>query len=176
VCGTIWSWAFNGDYGVVNYILVSLGIVKQYIPFLGSTSLAMPAVIVARVWREVPLAALILLAGLQSIPTDLYEAAMVDGTNVWQRFRHITVPLIGNQILLVLIFETMWSLRAFDEIYSMTAGGPAGATTVLSWLVYETAFRDFNFGQGAAVAFVLTLITFVVSFVYVKVLYREIQF
>lgn len=176
VCGIIWSWSFDGSYGVINHILSSLGIIDQYIPFLGSQVWAMPTVIVARTWREVPFATLLLLAGLKMIPRTLYEAAEVDGANTWQRFRKITLPLIRNPILLVLVFETMWSLRALDEIYAMTAGGPASATTVLGWLVYVTAFRFYNFGRGAAVAFILALITLAIALIYTKVLYRKIEF
>lgn len=176
ICGIIWSWAFNADYGVINHMLVSLGITEKYIAFLSSIDLAMPTVILARTWREIPFVAILLLAALQSIPLDLYEAAKIDGANSWRTFRSITLPLILNQILLVLVFETMWSLRALDEIFAMTAGGPAGTTTVLSWFIYTLSFRYFNTSQAAAASFILAVITFLLAYTYIKLFYRKIEF
>lgn len=174
VTGLMWSWIFNIRYGIVNYLLQSIGLV----PLLWAASdvLAMFSVVVARSWHEITFGVLLLLSGLQSIPTDVYEAAKIDGAKTFGRFSRITLPLLGNQIASVLIFETMWTLREFDIIYAMTYGGPGMATTVLGWLVYKLAFLYYDFGSGAAVAFVLASVTMLFAIVFYKVFYRRIEY
>lgn len=174
ITGIIWAWIFDARYGIMNYILDSLG--QTPILWLSSPTFAMVSVVVARSWHEITFGTLMLLAGLQSIPVDLYEAAKVDGAGTLDKFKLITLPLIRSQIALVLIFETMWCLREFGTIYAMTYGGPINATTVLGWLAYKLAFLQYNFGRGAAVAFVLGILTMILAAVYVKFIYRRVEY
>jgi multiple sugar transport system permease protein len=174
VTGIIWAWIFNARYGIVNYALSSLGLTPLL--WLSSPSLAMFCVVIARSWHEITFGVLMLLAGLQSIPVDLYEAAKIDGASALDRFLNVTLPLISKQVSLILVFETMWSLREFDIIYSMTYGGPMNATTVLGWLSYKLAFLQYDFGKGAAVAFILGILTMTFSVIYIKLVYRRVEY
>jgi len=175
ISGVIWSWLFNKDFGVVNYVLFSFGLTKSGINFLAS-DLAFPVVILATLWNYVPISSLILLAGIKTIPQELFEASKVDGANAWQSFYMITFPLLRNYLLLVVTFVTMWSLRAFDIIYSLTSGGPGYLTTVISWLIYQTSFVRLNFGEGSAISVILALITLVLTFTYFRLLYKRVEF
>jgi multiple sugar transport system permease protein len=116
-------------------------------------------VVASYTWTHVPLAALLMLAGLQTIPSELFEAATVDGASPWQRLTRITLPLVRPTIMVVLIFETIFALKVFDIIYVLTGGGPGNATTVLGWEIYSKTFRQLDFGNGSALAILLGLIT-----------------
>ena len=174
VTGIIWAWIFEAKYGIANYLLTSLGLT----PFLwlSSPTLAMLSVVVARSWHEITFGSLMLLAGLQSIPLDMYEAAKVDGAGALNRFFHITLPLLRNYVAIILVFETMWCLREFPIIYAMTYGGPVTATTVLGWLTYKLAFLYYDFGKGAAVALMLGVLTMILAAVFIKTIYRRIEY
>ena len=174
VTGIIWAWIFESKYGIANYLLRFLGLTPLL--WLSSPTLAMLSVVVARSWHEITFGTIMLLAGLQSIPLDMYEAAKVDGANALNRFLHITLPLLRNYVAIILIFETMWCLREFPIIYAMTYGGPGTATTVLGWLAYKLAFLYYDFGKGAAVAFMLGILTMVLAVVFIKTIYRRIEY
>jgi ABC-type sugar transport system permease subunit len=133
------------------------------------------SVVIARSWHEITFGTLLILAGLQSIPVDLYEAAKMDGAGTLDRFLHVTLPLIASQIALILVFETMWCLREFGVIYSMTYGGPINATTVLGWLSYRLAFLQYDFGKGSAVAFILGILTLALAAVFIRFIYRRVE-
>ncbi len=128
------------------------------------------AIIVAEVWKTTPFAALILLAGLQAIPDDLYEAASVDGASPWQKFRHVTLPLIQPALLLALLFRTIDSLRVFDLVFIMTQGGPADRTNVLQFYGYKKTFAEGMIGYGSAIAVVVFLLSLVLSIFYLRLL------
>ena len=155
--GLAWAWIFNDQYGVVNDILIRFGIIQEGITWLGEPTRAMISLIIADVWKTTPFIALILLAGLQSIPNDLYEAYTIDGANPWQSFRDITLPLLAPQILICLLFRFAQSFGVFDLIQVMTGGGPAGSTEMVSIYIYATVRRYLDFGYGAT----LVSITFV---------------
>jgi len=155
--GLAWAWIFNDQYGVVNDILRRLGIIDTGISWLGDPTLAMIAVILADVWKTTPFIALLLLAGLQSISGDLYEAHSIDGATPWQSFWKITVPLLMPQIVIALLFRFAQAFGIFDLIQVMTGGGPAGATETVSIYIYGTVMRYLDFGYGAA----LVVVTFV---------------
>jgi len=125
---------------------------------------------VAEVWKTTPFAALILLAGLQAIPDDLYEAASVDGANTWQKFRHVTLPLIKPALLLALLFRSIDALRLFDLVFIMTQGGPADATNVLQFYGYKKTFAEGMVGYGSAIAVVVFLLSLVLSLAYLRLL------
>jgi len=176
VNGLMWKWIFNANFGGLNGILTQLHVIPSYVNWLSLPATAMLAVVFANVWKEVPFSTLILLAGIQSIPLELYDAAHIDGANTWNRFVKITLPLLKNSILIVLILNTMINLLAFDIIYVLTGGGPADYTAVLNWWTYTISFRMFNFGLGSALAYTLGAINLVVAIAYFKSLYRRIEF
>lgn len=154
--GLVWAWIFNDQYGVWNDILLRLGLIKTGINWLGEPTLAMLSVIAADVWKTTPFVSILLLAGLQSIPGDLYEAYALDGATAWQSFRNITLPLLLPQILIALLFRFAQAFGAFDLIQVLTAGGPAGATETVSLYIYSTVMRYLDFGYGAT----LVVVTF----------------
>ncbi|MBD2185974.1 sugar ABC transporter permease [Planktothrix sp. FACHB-1355] len=156
--GVAWAWIFNDRYGIINDILRRLGIIETGITWLGDPVLAMVAVIAADVWKTTPFIALLLLAGLQSIPNDLYEAHALDGATAWQSFRRITLPLLMPQIVIALLFRFAQAFAIFDLIQVMTGGGPAGATETVSVYIYSTVMRYLDFGYGAALVVVTFLL------------------
>ena len=157
VMGLAWTWIFNDQYGVVNDILSRLGLIDTNINWLGTPALAMTALIIADVWKTTPFISIILLAGLQSISEDLYEAHRMDGATPWQSFWQITLPLLMPQILIALLFRFAQSFGVFDLVQVMTGGGPAGTTETVSIYIYSTIMRYLDFGYGAA----LVVVTFV---------------
>ncbi|ARV58301.1 sugar ABC transporter permease [Nostocales cyanobacterium HT-58-2] len=148
--GLAWAWIFNDQFGVVNDILLRLGLIQTGINWLGEPTLAMIAVIVADVWKTTPFISILLLAGLQSISPDLYEAHAIDSATPWQSFYQITLPLLMPQILIATLFRFAQAFGVFDLIAVMTGGGPGGATEVVSLYIYSTVMRYLDFGYGAA--------------------------
>lgn len=163
--GLAWAWIFNDQYGIVNDILLRLGVLQTGISWLGDPTLAMMAVILADVWKTTPFIALLLLAGLQSIPSDLYEAYAIDGASAWQSFWKITVPLLLPQIVIALLFRFAQAFGIFDLVQVMTGGGPAGATEMVSIYIYSTIMRYLDFGYGAA----LVVVTFLLLIIAVSI-------
>lgn len=156
--GLAWAWIFNDQYGIVNDILLRLGILQTGVSWLGDPTLAMMAVVIADVWKTTPFIALLLLAGLQSISADLYEAHAIDGASAWQSFWQITVPLLLPQIVIALLFRFAQAFGIFDLVQVMTGGGPAGATEMVSIYIYGTVMRYLDFGYGAALVVVTFLL------------------
>lgn len=170
VVGVVWRLMLNPNFGAVNGSLKSFGVGTDALTWTASPKLAMASVIIADVWQWTPFMFLILLAGLQSIPQEPYEAALIDGSNPWQTFRHVTLPLLKPAILIALLLRTMDLLRVFDQIFILTEGGPGFATETVSLYIYRTAFRFSNFGYAAAMSFVLLTLTNVISVGYIKLL------
>lgn len=153
--GIIWRLLLHGDFGALNGLLLQVGAVHSYVPWLSSPHLAMYAVIVAHVWREFPLPAILFLAGLQVIPGEVVDASTVDGAGVWARLRYVTLPYLRGPLLIVLVYETMISISVFDLVYVLTGGGPGTATSLFSWYAYAASFTFLNLGQGAALSFIM---------------------
>ncbi|WP_204140356.1 carbohydrate ABC transporter permease [Halomicronema sp. CCY15110] len=154
-----WRWIFNDQFGVWNDMLVNwFHIIPESISWLGDPFWAMVAVIAADVWKTTSFVAILLLAGLQSIPQDLYEAHAIDGASPWQSFRQITLPLIMPQILIAMLFRFALAFGIFDLVLVMTGGGPGGATEMVSLYIYDTVMRYLDFGYGAALVVVTFLI------------------
>jgi len=172
--GLAWAWIFNDQFGVVNDILLRLGLIKTGINWLGEPFLAMIAVIFADVWKTTPFISIILLAGLQSISLDLYEAHAIDGATPWQSFRQITLPLLMPQILIAMLFRFAQAFGIFDLISVMTGGGPGGATEVVSLYIYATVMRYLDFGYGAALV-VVTFLLLIVAVAIASLLLRKLQ-
>ncbi len=156
--GLAWAWIFNDQFGVVNDILLRLGLIRTGINWLGEPTLAIIAVIFADVWKTTPFISILLLAGLQSISPDLYEAHAIDGATPWQSFYQITLPLLIAQILIAMLFRFAQAFGVFDLIAVMTGGGPGGATEVVSLYIYSTVMRYLDFGYGAALVVVTFLL------------------
>jgi multiple sugar transport system permease protein len=169
VSSQMWRFIFNDRYGLFNFAFFG-GDVSRYMAPLADPELAMTAIMAAEIWKTTPFAALILLAGLQSIPDDLYEAASIDGANAWQKFRHVTLPLITPALLLALLFRTIDALRVFDLVFVMTQGGPADSTNVLQFYGYKKTFGEGMIGYGSAIAVCVFLLSLVLSLAYVRIL------
>jgi multiple sugar transport system permease protein len=173
VVGSVFKWILDGQFGVLNWALRSLGIVHSPVGWLDDPSHALGAVIMVNVWLGIPFNMVILLAGLRTLPDELYEAAALDGANAWQRFRYITVPLLRPTLLAVAILGAIYTMKTFDLIWITTRGGPANATDILPTLAYEQVFNQFTFGTGAAILNVMFVVMFALSLMYLWVLRRE---
>ena len=172
VVATGWAWLYHNPFGMLNPLLVGLGLLDAPKAWLASPDTAMGAVIVANLWRGFPFISLVLLAGLQAIPGALYEAAGVDGAGTWARFRHVTLPGLKRVMLIALTLDVINTVKYFDLIWVMTAGGPANRTEVLSTLIYRLAFQFFRTGRAAALAMVMVAALAVFSIFYVRLTVR----
>lgn len=172
VNGTMWRWIYNADYGALNGLLYQLGLIDKYVPWLTQPTTAMNLVILADIWHSVPFIALILQAALATLPTDLEEAAAVDGANALQRFLLIRLPLLRPAILVALVIRTVEAFRVFDIIYVITNGGPAFGTVTISFLTYLESFSFGHVGRGSALSFLISLFTLIMAFIYIRILYR----
>ena len=169
VSSQMWRFIFNDRYGLVNFVLFGSDASRYLAPLADPTS-ALIAIIAAEIWKTTPFAALIILAGLQAIPDDLYEAASVDGATAWQKFRHVTLPMIKPALLLALLFRTIDGLRVFDLVFVMTQGGPADATNVLQFYGYKKTFAEGMVGYGSAIAVVVFFLSIALSLAYLRML------
>jgi ABC-type sugar transport system permease subunit len=172
VNGAMWRWIYNADFGALNGLLMQLGLIKHYIPWLTLPNMAMPLVILADVWHMMPFVALVLQAALATLPGELEEAAAVDGANAWQRFWKIRIPLLRPAILVALIARTVDAFRVFDIVYILTNGGPAFKTMTITYLTYLNSFSYGKQGTGAALSFLISLFTIIMAFIYIGILYR----
>ncbi|HSE18990.1 MAG TPA: sugar ABC transporter permease [Pyrinomonadaceae bacterium] len=170
VVGVVWRLMLNPNFGAVNGTLKQFGVDTESLTWTASPKLAMLSVIAVDVWQWTPFVFLVLLAGLQAIPQEPYEAALIDGSSRWQTFRHVTLPLLKPSILIVLLLRTMDLLRVFDQIFILTEGGPGFATETISLYIYRAAFRFFDFGYAAAMSFVLLALTNVISGLYIRLI------
>lgn len=151
VVAFIFKWMLNDLYGIINLFLLSIGLIKEPIIFLGSSKSAMTTVIIIAIWQAVPLVVLMLLAGLQAIPHDRYDAAKVDGASRLQEFWVVTLPGLRGILRVVVILKTIWTFNWFDMIWLLTQGGPGEGTTILPVLVYRVGFRMLRFSRGSAI-------------------------
>jgi multiple sugar transport system permease protein len=168
VTGTIFLWLFNMDYGLVNFLLSSLNLIKEPIGWVTQADTALTTVIIVNIWLGIPFNTILLTAGITGLPEDVFEAATVDGANAWQKLIYLTIPLLRSTILAVLMLGFIYTLRVFDVIWIMTKGGPADATEVLPTFAYRLSFISFNFGQSAAVSVIILTILLVAAFFYLK--------
>lgn len=168
--GIIWKLMLHGNFGAVNGLLLQFGIIDNYMSFLGSMPDAFIAVVIAHVWREFPLAAILFLAALQTIPSELYDAAKVDGAGKFNRFFYVTLPLLRPTVLVVGVYQTMIGIAVFDLVYVLTGGGPGTGTTLISWLAWTTTFKSLNMGRGAALSFIMALMLTLLILLYMRIL------
>ncbi|MBS6033852.1 MULTISPECIES: carbohydrate ABC transporter permease [Pantoea] len=169
----MWRLNFNPDYGSINALLSQLGIIDGYRSWLGSPDAALNAVMFADIWKNYPLVTLLVLAALQSIPEDLFEAARLDGASAWRRFRAITFPAIVAPLGVALVLRTIDAFKIFDIIYVMTRGGPVDSTKTLSFFVYQESFSYLRAGSGAAYAMLMTLMCALLITLYLLMLWRQ---
>jgi multiple sugar transport system permease protein len=155
VSALLWKWLYNGDYGLFNFYLLKAHLIDQPLLWLSSQNLAMPAVILMSVWSGVGFNMVVYLAGLQSIPAELYESAMIDGAGPWARLRHITVPMLRPTTLFLLVIGIIGSLQVFTQIFVMTSGGPVNKTTTMVYYMYLWAFKYYDMGYASTLAFAL---------------------
>lgn len=173
VNAAMWKGIYNAQYGALNALLTQLGIIKDYQVWLGDPTLALNMVILADVWKTVPLVAFFLLAGLTAIPTELYEAAKLDRAS-WPRiFRSIVLPMLVPSISIVLVLRTVEAFKVFDIIYAMTRGGPVNGTSTVAYFAYQTAFSDQNFGVGSALSYIIVIIILALSAIYLRLLRKS---
>ena len=152
VTSKMFGWLFDGQHGVVNWLLVSVGLIRQNVNWYGSVDHALGTIIVADVWKTAPFMALLLLAGLQTIPESLLEAARMDGAKAWQTFLYVRLPMLWSTLLIAGLFRALDAFRVFDLVYVLTGGGPADSTETLSTLTYKTLFSTLQFGYGSTLS------------------------
>jgi multiple sugar transport system permease protein len=169
----MWKWIYDSGYGALNGLLYQLDFIDKYMVWLGDADKTLALIANAFVWKEVPLATILLLVTMKSIPADLYGAAKVDGADVWRRFIHVTLPSMRPGLMLVMIYESMMAVRHFDLFFILTEGGPAEASHVLAWQVYVETFRKLAFGTGSALAYIMAVATFLLSFAIIRTLGRR---
>ena len=169
VVALVWEFLYQPNYGLINDVLFRLGWLHERVAWLSDPGLAMPAVIATNVWRGVPFFAIMLLAGLQAIPGDLYEAARVDGASVVERFRHVTLPLLRPIIVVATATRIIWTFNYADLIFVMTNGGPANATQITSTYTLVKAYSDLDFGYAATLSVVLLVIMLTFTIGYLRV-------
>ncbi len=169
VIGLQWRWMFHGSVGVINDLLMKLGFVKEKVPFLSDPRYALPSAIVANIWYGVPFFAIMLLAALQSVPQELYEAAKIDGASSVQQFWHITVPYVRPTIINTTLIRFIWIVNFPDIIFSMTGGGPAGTSHILSTLLIHKVYYEYNYGVAAAIGSIIMVVLVIYSYLYLKI-------
>ena len=175
VNGSLWKLMLNGEYGVINAVLVKLHIISNYQSWLGNPKTAMMCIVIADSWKMTPLAVIFFLAALQSIDPTIYEAARVDGANAFQRFRALTLPALKPTIMVIVVMRTVEKFKAFDIFYLMTRGGPANSTKTLMYDTYLQAFTNLNYSDAATYAYLIALVVALMTLVYVRLMRREDQ-
>ena len=168
-----WLWMFDSLFSVVNYLLMGAGLISRKIPWLGDPFWAMVSVIIVNTWRGLPFFAISFLAGLMTIPRELYEAAEVDGAKTFRQFWHITLPLLQPVIAVVVLFSTIWTFADFQIVYILTHGGPINATQIFATMAYDVALVAGRIGEGSAISLFLFPALLVVIFLMLRYLRRE---
>jgi multiple sugar transport system permease protein len=168
VSGITWRFMYNPDFGIINYFLALLGLPPQV--WTGNPHISLLSVMIVDIWEFTPFVMLLLLAGLQSIPKEQYESAMIDGAGFWSKLRFITLPWLKPMLLVVLLLRTMDSIKIFDQVYALTAGGPGVSSMTLGVYAYANGFRNFFLGYAAAISLLLALITIAICLVYIRMM------
>ncbi len=172
VIGILWRWLFNSEFGLINTLLGSLGLEVLTQDWLGDTNIALRSLIIVDIWKWYGFHMVIFLAGLQSIPSELYEAAKIDGASVWQQFRYVTLPMLQPVMIVNVTLSLMGAFNVFDIPYVMTEGGPANSTNVMALHIYLRGFKFYRFGFSAALSYVLLVIVTVVAAIQLRLMAR----
>ncbi len=173
IAAVIWQYIYEPYSGVLNWVLLRLGIIETYVPWLKTKGTVLLSLAVIYMWRAIPFDAVMLLAALKTVNPEIYEAAKMDGAGRFARFRYITIPQILPIVQILVILELSWSFRAFDEPFVLTEGGPANASTLPSLFVYRTAFTYYKMGLGAAAGVVMLVVLVIPMIIYVRLRQRE---
>ena len=163
VSGVMWRYMFHDRYGLLNALLYSFGMIKEYVSWFSDPLFALSIASIATTWKALPFLTLILLAGMQSIPEALFRAAKMDGANIFQRFRYVVLPHLRPILIFITVLQLIVSLQVFDLIFTLTRGGPGGGTVVLNYLTYLNAFERLSLGNASALAIVLALLIMILS-------------
>lgn len=168
--GLMWQWIYDGNYGILNGLLSHFNLIESYKWwFMGSEWSSLSLVAIVEIWRTSPFVGLMIFAGLQKIPEQLYEAASIDGANSWQKFKFITIPQLRLIIMAILILVTIWALKTFDTVYVLTGGGPGNKTMITYMYVFRQAFGYLNISYGAALGYLVTIIIICITLSYYKI-------
>ncbi|MBF6593921.1 MAG: sugar ABC transporter permease [Thermaceae bacterium] len=173
VSGSVFRWLLEGDAGVINYLLRTLGLIHQSIFWISNPNTALVSVIFVNIWLGLPFNLTLLIAALQGLPQEVYEAASIDGASGWQKYRFVTLPMLRPALLSIVVLGLIYTFKVFDLVFIVTGGGPLNASDVVSTLAYKMVFRDFLFGQGAAILNLLFVVLFVLSLFYIRTTQRE---
>jgi len=176
VLGLIWKWIYNPNHGALNALLQQLGLISDYVAWLAQPMRALQMVILVNLWQGTPWAIIMYLAGLQTIPAELYDAAKVDGASAWQTLFKVTLPLLSPITLAMLVLKTVWTFQVFDIVWVLTRGGPASATQVVSYYIYYSSFFQLKFGYAAAMSYVLLGIVLVLVFFYYRLIRHQVEY
>lgn len=168
-----WILMYDRDYGIINFLLMQFKMISEPVGFLSDPKVALMSAMAVNIWKGFPFVAIMLLAGLQSIPGELYEATQMDGANTLQQFRHITLPMLKPVSIVVFLLLIIWTIKDFGIAYLLARGGPSKATEILTIYVYQTAFKYFDFGKAAAAGMFMLLFSIVFTYIYLNVLNRE---
>ncbi|TNC51636.1 sugar ABC transporter permease [Rubellimicrobium rubrum] len=170
VAATTWAWMFHTEFGIINYMLTGPGLMDEPVGWLTNPDTVMPAMIAINVWKLFPFVAIMVLAGLQSIPKDLYEAARVDGASFWEETRYITLPQVRPVLIAVTLLLVIWALNHVTTIYAITKGGPANLTLITPIQIFRLGFESFQFNQAAALSVIFFVIAMVIVALYIRFL------
>jgi multiple sugar transport system permease protein len=173
ISALLWTWVYHPEFGLLNYTLKATGILKKPPIWLGTPVSAFFSVIWVDIWIGIPFFSLVFLAGMQAIPQDLYEAATVDGANVFRKFVHVTLPGIRDVILISTLLSILWTFNDFNTIYIMTEGGPANSTHILITYIYQRTFQWWKWDKGAVMAVLTFAILSVIAWVYARFYFRK---
>ena len=174
VSALVWRFMFDAERGIVNAVLMRLGVLSDAMVWFTDPRGAWVPLILSDVWKTTPFVAILLLAGLQNIDPALYEAARIDGASAWRQFRHVTLPLLAPALLVALVFRTLDAFRVFDLVYVMTGGGPGTSTEPIALYTFEALLQDLRFGYGAALSVIVFTLTFGLALIYLRLLGREL--
>lgn len=164
-----WRWLFNAEIGIINHLLMSTGIIDERIAWLSTPNMAMASAIMLNVWKYTPFVVIVVLARLQTIPTELYDAAKVDGAGALRRFRDITLPQLAEVLAVVIVFRTIWTFNKFEEIYLLTRGGPGTSTYNLALYAFDQSIANLRMGVGAASGVIMLLLLLAGSMLYIRI-------
>lgn len=170
VAATTWAWMFHTEFGIINYMLTGAGVIPGPVGWLTNKDTVMPVLIAINVWKLFPFVCIMVLAGLQAIPEDLYEAARVDGASFWEEVRYIMLPQVRPVVVAVTLLLVIWGLNSITIIYAITRGGPANKTLITPIQIFRMAFESFQFNQAAALSVVFFAVAIVIVAIYMKVL------
>jgi multiple sugar transport system permease protein len=173
VSGAVFRWLLEGEAGVINFFLRSFGIIQGPVFWVSDANTALASVIFVNIWLGLPFNLTLLIAALQGLPHEVFEAASIDGASSWQKFRFITLPMLRPALLSVLVLGLIYTFKVFDLVFIITGGGPLNASEVVSTLAYKLVFRQFQFGEGAAVLNLLFVLLFILSLFYIRTTQRE---